>query len=79
MFLSDTKIKESLKLPWNNKSEDQSYQKYIEQLTEDEQKQLFSKYEADFTMFSYSMTTKWNLTIYIQCITLMQNRHSSYE
>ena len=58
MFLSDTKIKESLKLPWNNKSEDQSYQKYIEQLTEDEQKQLFSKYEADFTMFTYSMTTK---------------------
>ena len=58
MFLSDTKIKESLKLPWNNKSEDQSYQKYIEQLTEDEQKKLFSKYEADFTMFTYSMTTK---------------------
>ena len=54
-MLNDTKINENLKLPWNNKSEDESYKKYIEQLTEDEQEQLLSKYEADFTMFGYSV------------------------
>ena len=59
MFLSDTKIKENIKLPWNNKSKDESYQKYIAQLTEAEQEQLFSKYEADFSMFGYSVTTEW--------------------
>ena len=53
MFLSDTKIRENIKLPWNNKSKDESYQKYIKQLSEDEQEQLYSKYEADFTMFGY--------------------------
>ena len=58
MFLSDTKIKENIKLPWNNKSKDESYQEYIEQLTEVEQEQLFSKYEADFSMFGYSVTTE---------------------
>ena len=57
MFLSDIKIRENIKLPWNNKSKDESYQKYIEQLTEEEQTQLFSKYEADFAMFGYSVTT----------------------
>ena len=31
MFLSDTKIKKNIKLPWNNKSKDESYQEYIEQ------------------------------------------------
>ena len=54
-FPSDTKIKENIKLPWKNKSKDGSYQKYIGQLTNDEQEQLFSKYEADFTMFGYSV------------------------
>ena len=58
MFLSDTKIKENIKLPWNNKSKDESYQEYIEQLTEAEQEQLFSKYEADFTMFGYSVISE---------------------
>ena len=59
MFLSDTtKMKENIKLPWNNKSKDESYQEYIEQLTEVEQEQLFSKYEADFSMFGYSVTTE---------------------
>ncbi len=57
MLLNDTKINENLKLPWNNKSKDESYQKYIEQLTGDEQEQLFRKYEADFTMFGYSVLT----------------------
>lgn len=57
MLLNDTQISENLKLPWNNKSKDESYQKYIEQLTEDEQAKLFSKYETDFTMFGYSVTT----------------------
>ena len=55
MFLNDTKINENLKLPWNNKSKDESYQKYIEQLTKEEQEQLFNKYEADFTMFGYTL------------------------
>ena len=55
MFLSDIKIKENITLPWNNKSTDDSYQKYIEQLREEEQEQLFSKYESDFTMFGYSV------------------------
>ena len=54
-FSCDTKIKENIKLPWNNKSKDENYQKYIEQLTKDEQEQLFRKYEADFTMFGYSL------------------------
>ena len=58
MFLSDTKIKENIKLPWNNKSKDESYQKYIAQLTEAEQEQLFSTYEADFTMFGYSVISE---------------------
>ena len=31
--------------------------RYIEQLTKEEQEQLFSKYEADFTMFGYSVIT----------------------
>ena len=53
MFLSDIKIKENIPLPWNNRSTDDSYQKYIDQLTEEEQEQLFTKYEADFTMFGY--------------------------
>ena len=63
MFLNDIKIKENknITLPWNNRSMDESYQKYIEQLTEEEQEQLFSKYEADFTMFGYSVVTEWNL------------------
>ena len=58
MLLNDTQISENLKLPWNNKSKDESYQKYIEQLTEDEQAKLFSKYETDFTMFGYSIKVK---------------------
>ena len=60
MFLNDIKIKENknITLPWNNRSMDESYQKYIEQLTEEEQEQLFSKYEADFTMFGYSVVTE---------------------
>ena len=60
MFLSHIKIRENIKLPWNNKSKDESYQKYIEQLTEEEQEQLLSKYEADFTMFGYSGIIEWN-------------------
>ena len=60
MFLSDTKIKENIKLPWNNKSKDESYQEYVEPLTEIEQEQLFRKYEADFSMFGYSVTNEWN-------------------
>ena len=60
MFLSDTKIKENIKLPWNNKSKDESYQEYIEQLTEVEQEQLLLKYEADFSMFGYSVSSEWN-------------------
>ena len=58
MFLSDTKIKENIKLPWNNKSKDESYQEYIEQLTDVEQEQLFRKYKADFSMFGYSVTSE---------------------
>ena len=37
---------------------DESYQMYIEQLTEEEQEQLFCKYETDFTMFGYSVVTE---------------------
>ena len=58
MFLSDIKIKENITLPWNNKSTDDCYQKYIEQLTEEEKEQLCSKYEADFMMFGYKMMSK---------------------
>ena len=58
MFLSDIKINENITLPWNNKSTDDSYQKYIEQLTEEEKEQLCSKYEADFMMFGYKMMSE---------------------
>ena len=58
MFLSDIKIKENITLPWNNKSTDDSYQKYIEQLTEEEKGLLSSKYEADFMMFGYNMMSE---------------------
>ena len=55
MFLSDNKIKEKIKLPWNNKSQDKRSQKYIPQLTKKEKEHLYKKYEADFKMFGYSI------------------------
>ena len=61
MFISDIKLKEKIKLPWNNKSVDESYEEYIDQLTEDEQAKLYQKYEADFTMFGYSGDFKTKL------------------
>ena len=54
-FIEDIQAPDSLQLPWENKGiGGGSLKKYFQQLTPEEENQLFSKFESDFMMFDYS-------------------------
>ena len=59
IFIKEVGIKETIKLPWTNKSKESSSSAYIQQLTKHEQNQLFQKYKADFLIFGYSVDDEY--------------------
>merc|ERR1712216_492796 len=54
-FVEDIQAPEDLQLPWENKGVGGgSLKQYFRQLTTEEEKDLFEKFESDFKMFGYS-------------------------
>ena len=54
-FVSDIQAPKDLQLPWENKGVGGgSLKQYFRQLTTEEEKDLFEKFESDFKMFGYS-------------------------
>ena len=53
-FVWDIQAPEDLHLPWENKGiGGGSLKLYFQQLTAEEEKQLYDKFESDFKMFGY--------------------------
>ena len=54
-FVSDIQAPAELHLPWENKGiGGGSLKRYFQQLTTEEENDLFGKFESDFKMFGYS-------------------------
>ena len=55
-FLHDTKLPDSLNLPWENRGASRGKLKdYFEFVTEEEKEKLYLKFQADFEIFNYSI------------------------